>query len=57
VKAKSKVGNFVAPHGMPLAGPVVSQLLIAEGFESDCYETSFPVSSKNDTKQFSAKGP
>ncbi|HET9063049.1 MAG TPA: hypothetical protein VFO62_07150, partial [Candidatus Binatia bacterium] len=43
VKAKSKVGNFVAPHGMPLAGPVVSQLLIAEGFESDCFETSFPV--------------
>lgn len=57
VKAKSKVGNFVAPHGMPLAGSVISQLLIAEGLESDCFETSFPVSSKNDAKQFSAKGP
>lgn len=57
VKAKSKVGNFVAPHGMPLAGPVISQLLIAEGTESWCFETTFSAISKNDTKQFSAKGP
>jgi hypothetical protein len=57
VKAKSKVGNFVAPHGMPLSGPVISQLLISEGFDSRCFETTFAVPSKNDTKQFSAKGP
>jgi hypothetical protein len=57
VKAKSKVGNFVAPHGMPLTGPVISQLLISEGFDSRCFETTFSAISKNDPKQFSAKGP
>lgn len=57
VKAKSKVANFVAPHGMPLTEPVMSQFLVANGNESLCFEASFAVAGKNDPKQYSAKGP
>lgn len=57
VKAKSKVANFVAPYGMPLTEPLVTQFLVANGSESLCFEASFPVAGKNDPKQYSAKGP
>ena len=56
IKAKSKLGNFVAPHGMPLDGVVRSQLIVEDGVDSLCFETTF-TSGKNDEKQYSAKGP
>ncbi len=57
IKAKSKLGNFVAPHLMPLDGEVRSQLIVENGVESLCFETTFPVAGKNEEKQYSAKGP
>jgi hypothetical protein len=57
LKGKSKLGNFVAPHLMPLDGTVVSQLVVENGVDSLCFETTFPTAGKNDDKQYSAKGP
>ncbi len=57
IKAKSKLGDFVAPHLMPLDAPVTAQLIVEVGVDSLCFETVFTNASKNEEKQFSAKGP
>lgn len=57
IKAKSKLGNFVAPHLMPLDVPVTAQLIVEDGVDSLCFETVFTNAGKNEEKQFSAKGP
>lgn len=57
VKAKSKAGSFAAPASMPLAGPVKSQFVVENGVEFVCFESDFTAPSKNEAKQYSAKGP
>jgi hypothetical protein len=57
VKAKSKLGLFAAPKSLPLTGPVRSQVVVENGPSLVCFETEFTSPSKNEPKQYSAKGP
>lgn len=57
VKAKSKLGSFAAPKTLPLTGPVTAQLVVENGAGLVCFETEFSAPGKNESKQYSAKGP
>ena len=57
VKLKSKTGEFVSPP-LPLAEPnVKAQLIVDDGVTPVCFETSLTAATKNEPKQYSAKGP
>lgn len=57
VKLKSKTGEFVSPP-LPLpASSVRAQLVVDDGVTPVCFETTFATSTKNEAKQYSAKGP
>ena len=57
VKAKSKIGNFVAPRPMVFTPRSISQLVVENGVSSTCFSTLFSLAGKNDTREYSAKGP
>lgn len=57
VKLKSKTGAFASPP-LPLTEPTVkAQLVIDDGVTPVCFETTLQTATKNEPKQYSAKGP
>jgi len=57
-KAQVQVqGKGVVLPPLPFTVPVTVQLLIADGFTTQCWQTTFPTFIKNDSLQFKAKGP
>jgi hypothetical protein len=56
VKARSKVGNYSAPT-IPLASTnVVSQLVVDDGVTPVCFQSSFPLATKDENGSYGAKG-
>jgi hypothetical protein len=57
MKLKSKTGEFVSPP-LPLTVPSVrAQLIVDDGVTPVCFETTLAAPTKNEPKQYSAKGP
>jgi hypothetical protein len=56
VLSKGKGVNLPIP-GLPLTLPVTVQLLIDDGFTTECWQTTYTASTLNDGAQFKAKGP
>ncbi len=58
VQAKGKGGNLASPDVPLPVGSVIAQVIVDDGSPAPvCFETTFATFSKNDEKQYSAKGP